>query len=281
MPQLKNIYLCGVTQNQFHNIDELTKDSHSYFDGLIFVDAGSTDGTLELLEERAGCGTVLHRKWTNDHDLQMNEFLRRGGMERGDWFVIRDSRERFNIDWLKTFRELLNNLSNQGVRSIYNYGKGFAFAWNDNMVFQGSPHWGLQGAWREAIDLKDHFSEERKEHTWRIPDGEGDRASDNCIDHFFRYYFIYGRSNHLLLGRENNLDEYRRQEYIRIQYREYCHEKGIKTVEDMIYYMSGKDFLTDENSRFVLNNQKIMMDFYRKHVLGHSLEEIQNTEHRL
>lgn len=279
--EVKKIYLCGITKDQRQNIDELTRDCFWYFDGLIFVDAYSTDGTLELLEQRKGCGRILCQEWTNDHDLQMNVFLRRGGMERGDWFVLRDSRERFNPDWVKDIRNLIQSLSNQGVCSIYNYGKGFAFAWNDNMIFQGSPHWGLQGARGGAVDLKNYFSEDEKQHTWRVPDGEGDRPLDNYIDHFFRYYFIYGRSNHLLLGNENNIDEYRRQETNRIIFRDYMHSLGVFSKEDMISYLKSENLLKDNNTKYILNEQKIMMDFYRKHVLGHSLEDIQNKEFKI
>ena len=127
------VYLCGITQNQLKNIDELTKNCYQIFDGLIFVDAGSTDGTKELLEERKGCGQIIYRKWTNDHDLQMNEFLRQGPMKIGDWFVIRDSRERFNTEWVANIKVLINKAKLAGVRSMYNYNKGFAFEYYDDM----------------------------------------------------------------------------------------------------------------------------------------------------
>lgn len=281
MSQIKKIYLCGITQNQYENINELTENCYQYFDGLIFVDAGSTDGTLELLEQRKGCGRILYREWTNDHDLQMSEIVRRGGMENGDWFVLRDSRERFNLEWVKNIRQILQSLVDQGVNSIFNYGKGFAFAWNDNMVFQGSPHWGLQGAIGQAVDFKSFFSETEKEHTWRIPEGQGDRPYGHMIDHHFKYYFIYGRSNHLLLGNENNIDSYKRQEAERLLFRKYMHDLGVFSQDDMISYLKSEKALKDDNIKYILNGQRIMMDFYRKHVLGHSLEEIQNKEFKI
>jgi glycosyltransferase involved in cell wall biosynthesis len=77
------VYLCGITQDKKEKIDELTKDVFNHFDGLIFVDGGSKDGTRELLEERKGQGTIIYRKWTNDFDFQNNEILRQGGMKNG------------------------------------------------------------------------------------------------------------------------------------------------------------------------------------------------------
>ena len=54
------IYLCGITQNKKDKIDELTKYIWDDFDGLIFVDGGSTDGTKELLESRKKEGKIIY-----------------------------------------------------------------------------------------------------------------------------------------------------------------------------------------------------------------------------
>ena len=135
-------FLCGVTQNQVDNIDKLTSNVWEHVDGLIFVDGGSTDGTKELLEDRVGQGEIVYRNWTNDHDLQMSEILRQGPMEIGDWFILRDSMERFNDDFAKSIVSL-TNARNQNIKSIYSHGKGFAFEYYDDMFFLGSPTLGF------------------------------------------------------------------------------------------------------------------------------------------
>ena len=110
------VFLCGITHNQVDNIDKLTGNVWEHVDGLIFVDGGSTDGTKELLEDRVGQGEIVYRNWTNDHDLQMSEILRQGPMEIGDWFILRDSMERFNDDFAKSIVPFITNARNQNIK---------------------------------------------------------------------------------------------------------------------------------------------------------------------
>jgi glycosyltransferase involved in cell wall biosynthesis len=270
------IYLCGITHNNYKNIEDLTS-VYNHFDGLIFVDGGSTDGTKELLENRKKDGAIIYRNWTNDHDFQMNEFLRQGPMKIGDWFFIRDSRERFNEEWTSNIKHLVKQFETANVQSVYNYGKGFAFKYYDDMFFFGSPHWGLHGARQNSIDLSNFFDENKKEHTWRLKDGEGERLESSFIDHFTKYYYVYGRSNHLLLGRENNQQEFQELETNRQKFRMYCNYLGLDFTLDSL-----KDFLKKEewknDSTFVemLNKEEILKTFYRWHVLKHDLESITN-----
>jgi hypothetical protein len=275
------VYLCGITQNQKKNIDDLTRDCHKAFDGLIYVDGGSTDGTKELLEERKGCGQVIYRKWTNDHDFQMNEFLRQGPLKIGDWFVLRDSRERFNPEWVAGIKELIQKAKQSNIKSIYNYGKGFAFEYYDDMFFHGSPHWGLVGARSQAVDLSQFFDENKKEHTWRLRDGEDDPERDNSyyIDHFFKYYYVYGRSNHLLLGRENDQQGFQRAEDNRKQFRMYCHSIGLEfTTESFIKYATSTGKYDSKFTEFI-NSEDILKDFYRKKILNESINSIQSNKY--
>lgn len=277
------VYLCGITQNQKKNIDDLTKDCYQAFDGLIFVDGGSTDGTKELLEERKGCGQVIYRKWTNDHDFQMNEFLRQGPLKIGDWFVLRDSRERFNPEWVVGIKELIQKAKQAGIKSIYNYGKGFAFEYYDDMYFHGSPHWGLMGARPQAVDLAQFFDENKKEHTWRLRDGEDDPERDESyyIDHFFKYYYVYGRSNHLLLGREKDREGFLRAEDNRHKFRSYCHSIGLEFTADSFINYANSVGKIDQKFKDFINSENILKDFYRKKILQQSLSEIKQNSFTL
>lgn len=270
-----NLYLCGITQNEFNNINELTK-YYDYFDGLIFVDGGSTDGTKELLESRKKCGQIPYRKWTNDHDFQMNEILRCGTLKIGDWFLLRDSRERFNEEWLKNLKNIISQLENQKINSVFNYGKGFLFKYFDDMIFQGSPHWGLQGWRSNVIDFSHHWDEKKYEHTWRVPDGDNQRPVEYRFIHFLKYYFVYARSNHLLLGNEGNIELFNEKEALRKRFREYLYFKydAVFTIEWFNNFLIKNDWKNDEFIRNCFNQEKILNDYYKYFILGQKADQI-------
>lgn len=282
---MSRLFLCLITHNQYENVKSLTDPIWEHIDGIISVDAGSTDGTRELLEERKGQGEVLYRKWTNDHDLQQNVWLRESVLKEGDIVLIRDSCERFNPEWAKKIRNFLDTLIFGGVRSIFNYGKLFAFVWSDSIVCQGSPHWGMVGLQHKMIDLKEYHNEDLHEWSWRVRDGEeGGRPIDNKIDHEAKYYWTYGRSNHLLLGREDNIEEYQRLEIIRLHLRDQARILGFElTLDGLKQFMK---WITSEevedstrnNGKNWVNSCSITKNFYRKHLLNHDWDDIISTE---
>jgi len=277
---MPKIYLCGMTQNDVKNIDELTAPIYEFVDGLIFVDHGSTDGTRELLEERRGEGKIIDRQWVKSHDYSMNAFLLEGPLKPGDYFILRDSLERFNPDWAKNIRPFIDSLSMQGIRSIWNYGKGFIFQHNDSMLFQHSPHWNLTGAQGGSIDLKSMFDETKKEHTWRIRDGEpGGRPFDNKIDHEAKYVWTYGRSNHLLLGMEDEFELYQRAEIIRLQIREFARQNDFEfDMEGLKKFIEWFKEVDEANFRVWINSHRVWKNFYRYRILGEDFYEIDRTE---
>ena len=286
---MNNIYLCGITNgSEYDNIKALTDPIWEVVDGLIFgYDASEEeppdfgDECYNLLEIRKGKGKILFRPWTNDHDLQMNTFLREGPMKEGDWFILRDGMERFNPDWVKELPKMLASFEMQGIRSVFNYGKGFAFQWNDAMLFQGSPHWGLQGAQAKAIDLMNMYDEDKKEHTWRIKDGEeGGRPSDNKINHEAKYAWTYGRSNHLLLGLEDSVPEYQRAESIRLHIRDMARLKGFDlTLDGLKEFMVWLEENDLQNFKAWINSHRVWKNFYRYRVVNKTpFEAIEKTE---
>lgn len=282
---MSRLFLCLITHNQYENVKALTDPIWEHIDGIISVDAGSTDGTRELLEERKGQGEVLYRKWTKDHDLQQNVWLRESVLKEGDIVLIRDSCERFNPEWAKKIRNFLDTLIFGGVRSIFNYGKLFAFVWSDSIVCQGSPHWGMVGLQHKMIDLKEYHNEDLHEWSWRVRDGEeGGRPIDNKIDHEAKYYWTYGRSNHLLLGRENNIEEYQRLEMIRGHIRDQARLLGfsmdLKGLEDFMRWITSDEVedQTKINGKNWINSNHITKNFYRKHIAKDSWEDIISTE---
>lgn len=281
------VYLSIITnKKELHNLKELIEPVYNHFDGLLVVydavQAPEKDECFQYLETRKGAGQILFRKWTNDHDLQMNVFLREGPLKDGDWFVIRDSSERFNPEWSKDIKTFLNSMSMAGIRSIYNYGKGFAFQWNDSMIFQGSPHWGLVGAEHNAIDLRQYHNEDNKEWTWRVKNGTDPlgRPANHKIDHEAKYCWVYGRSNHTLLNNEDNIDAYKRAEYIRQAIRKYAKINGFSTenlqgLTDFIKFYKEQDY---DNFVIFINSHRTWKNYYRQHFLNHSIEEVESNE---
>ena len=282
-----SIYLCGITSSEYENIKELTDPIWEVVDGLIFCvdDGAAKDGTLDLLEERKKSGEILYREWNNWHDAQMNVWLSSKKLKNGDWCIFRDSMERFNPEWAAQLPQLLDSMTIQKVNTIYNYGKIFAFKYNDNLYFNGSPHFGLSGSRPVAIDFAHYFSEDDHEHTWRLRDGEaGGRPKDNKIDHEAKYLWVYGRSNHLQLGvdlgDENAVAFMNRAENIRLISRQEAAYQHItlETVEGLkeyIYFLLNDD---EDRLKTFIDSARVWKNFYRYHILGHDFDEIEASE---
>lgn len=287
---MSRIFLCGTTSKEFQNMKELTDPIYQHIDGLIWtVDDGAyQDGTYELLDERKGEGSIIHRRWVQNHSYSHNHWLLDSGvLKPGDIFLIRDSLERFNPEFAAKIKGYITSFVFNGYKTFFNYGKLFGAVWNDSMVFatQSSPHWALVGWQQKAVELKQFHSEENKEWTWRLADGEpGGRPIDNKIDHEAKYVWNYGLSNHLLLGNEDNYDQYVYLDAIRLHVREIARQHNfpmtLEGFKDFLEWGTSeeRDSQTRNNIKNFINGSYVYRNFYRKHILCHKWEDIEREE---
>lgn len=273
------IYLCGITANEYKDIDKLTKDTHQYFDGLSWVvDSASIDGTKELLESRKGCGKIISAPFYKQHSHQMNNYMYGGNIEIGSWVFLRDSKERFNIDFVKRIRTFCDNLNKEKIQTVFSHGKGFAFRYYDDMFFHGSPHWGLQNFRAQVIDLKDYFEKE-EDYAFRLWDGmEGGRPFDNAINHLCKYTFTYGQSNALAPYYQG--DEFRNKEAARVQFRYHCYFQYNSdfSLDSLTSILEKGDWKSDEKFIDLMEELKFVKNFYRYRILKQDFDEIIKSE---
>lgn len=258
-----------MTYNSLEDIDELTKDIYKCFNGLIFVDHHSNDGTKELLESRRGDGEIISLPWTNNHSWSMNAFLNSDKMQPNDWFVLLDTSERMDVDFAHSLKGFIREFEKRNIQSVYHYSKLVIAKYNSDLVFFGSPHWGLHGTRDHKIKLEDCS---KQVYIYSV---RGDkRPKDHFVNHFVKYY-LYKNSNHLLLGRENAYDEFRVHEEIRNKFRLHCfNDLNIYPLNTttLLHYLKNNELKYE--TKWFLNFEPILNDFYRYRVLNHSLDDI-------
>jgi len=268
------MWLCGITQNRKQDIDEMTENISQYFDGLIFVDGHSEDGTFELLNERKKDGYIPQRKWTNDHDFQMNEFLRQGPMQNGDWFVTLDSPDRLVEDWAKNLREETSQLKEEKIGAIAMASKVYLAQYFDHMFYFQSPHWGLNG----IVNGIKSYSEEEKKNC--ITSVRFDNPINSGLLHPVKYYYTYGRSNHCnLLYQHFGEKILHYHESQRLQFRLYCQrELGLElTTDSLAAYMEENQSSFPDYFLKSMELEVNLKDLYRHKVLGQTFEEIEEN----
>jgi glycosyltransferase involved in cell wall biosynthesis len=81
--------VCLITKDEERFLADCLESVRGVADGIVLVDTGSTDGTLEIARH-FGC-TVLHQPWTDDFSRARN-----AGIEAatGDWVLAIDADER-------------------------------------------------------------------------------------------------------------------------------------------------------------------------------------------
>jgi len=278
------LWLCGICQNNDKDLEDILKplgyllESKELF--AFWIDGGSSDNTIETI--LSFDGVVKSRKWTNDHDFQQNEYLRDPRIQHGDWIIQCDTSERIHPDFVHLLLdEMLDNFENQGIKTVYQRSKPVLFQKHDDQIFLGSPHWGLQNQRRHIVDIaKFKGFEEDKTYFWSNRDD-----INKWITNGMKYYYVYGRSNHMwLVYSPSNYPEssqllIRDHEAKRLEFRDYCRNNlGLSMVnlDGITEYLKKPEGFTDKFVEF-LKYEKVLANYFR-YVNGEDQQTIYDTQ---
>ena len=108
------ISACVIVKNEEKNIGQWLNNMRQIADEIIVVDTGSTDNTLNMLEN-AGI-TPYHFTWCNDFAAAKNYAIQQA---TGDWIVFLDADEYFDASSVKRFRtEMTRYHGNKKIGAI-------------------------------------------------------------------------------------------------------------------------------------------------------------------
>jgi len=263
------LWLCGLTENCHEQMKDMTEGILKYFDGLIFVDNHSTDGTFEFLDEIKGEGKIIKRHLKNDIDYQLSEILKSGCMENGDWFMLVDPEHRPKEFWLKRIKSQIKGFSDEKIGALSFSGRVYLAQYFDHMDFSETPHWNLDGV---VNNIKNCTKEELINYIGYVtPEGIEEKILLNGA----KYFYTYGRSNQMNVVYRNYSDELiEHHESHRLQFRLFC-EKVLKLDFDLDSLV--EQMKKDEWPVFFLESVELetnLKDLYRHKVLGQSFDEI-------
>jgi hypothetical protein len=198
---MSRLFLTTMTSSgNEDNLRAMIEPIAPLFDGVIATfhlpsDAGST-----YLESRVGAGRVIYAHFSQRHGYSMQHILWQGPMRDGDKFIYLDSMERVSRGFCEgRLKGLIQLMDETDVAMIANFGKGFLFRFNEQLRFEGSPHWCATQLDGRAINM-----ELPKDEFWNVRDQQ--RSSDQWVSHYAKYWIYPAGSNHALLGLEKQGD---------------------------------------------------------------------------
>jgi len=251
------------------NLRELIEPILEYFHGLVwtfhkpvFVDTDVIDAGFLFLDENKKDGQIILAEWSNRHFNSMNQYLWQGPMKDGDFFIQIDTLERMSPEFCSTLGGVIESMQTQDIGMIANRGKGLIFRYNEILEFRGSPHWTPIN----VVGMQANTELDQSEF-WNVRDQQ--RAPFYFVDAYLRYYLYPAGSNHCLLGLEKNgkvAELFPPREERRLKFKRYLLDNNVDMDKEGV-----KDFMAankdDESLKDFINNEKILNDFYRYHVL--------------
>ncbi len=184
----REIIYCMMGGNKLHEIKDYIHTVLPYVDKFVYVDSGSTDGTIEFLKDLSSKNNnkidVIVREWQDKFSYFRNFYLEHLRNQNYDgWILTSDTDEHFPQETLSQLRDLTGG-THSGIqfracditiddndrtkivsRSLSNYWKGLMFKFHQNLRYEGEPHESLVGApinWKKTDLIYEHIRSQLK-----------------------------------------------------------------------------------------------------------------------
>lgn len=264
-------WLTLMTQDREKDIEEMLKDTYDYFDGIVAVDHYSKDDTFNILNKYKKDGKIIQLPYQRHHAWSMNGFLFSGVIKNLDWFLILDSSDRINLEWLKNLRDDIDLWVNDGIGAVY-LDRIFLAQYVDGEEFIGGIHWGLNGIRGKHISL---LTENKKRDDFVINTRMNNRNISG-IEHPIRYFVEYScPSQTQLLYQQFGNNIWEQHETRRLQFRIFCQKilELTPTVKELVEYISNgiKNHNLPEYVIDYINLEVNLIDLVRYYILKQDL----------
>lgn len=284
---MSRIFICGQTSicGTLENMKGLV-NLFKYFDGAVFAvnykPEDISDGVEDLIKEEIKntgvIGEVIRTRWVNLHHIAPSLIMQSGHFQQGDWILFIDSPELLKEDFAKNIKQTVKHWDSEGI-TISGWNRVYFFKWNEDVVFQGTPH-------QYPVNLQYgkylNFADESK--VVYAPEGVhfGDfilnrrLLNNSTIIHPFKYTFEYVISNQLqmiypdqkeLEQHEADRKAFRR--YFQNQFHLYPNVNNMRFVLTNAKPSSFEDLFIN-----YFDYEPIFRDYYRLKILNTPLNEI-------
>lgn len=168
---MEKLTYCMMGQDRLFELKKCVERVLPYVDEMVYVDGGSTDGTLEYLKQFDKIKVFIH-PWSDNFSKQRNNYL--APVKEG-WVVVSDTDELYTEEACQNFRKLVQESDSgnhyNGVRfesqsitvdmddnPIYvspgdNYWKLLMFRYEPTLAYVGNPHEVLIGVNWKFLDV--------------------------------------------------------------------------------------------------------------------------------
>lgn len=147
---MATISTCIIVKNEIENIPGLVSDLRQFSEEIIIVDTGSTDGTLEWLEENKDNVLKLDQFTWVDHFAEARNYSFSKATK--DWIFWCDADDRISPELIEEIKELKKSINSSQYTSVfinYLFGPGFDVPRRRLLRRSANPKW--YGACHEYV----------------------------------------------------------------------------------------------------------------------------------